>query len=249
MRDEKLTLKREGGDSFEVPQSTLLVFLDETGEESLSDKNAPFFGLGGLIIVARNYFDNVEKPWHKLKDQHFDGYAESLHASELKNPYVEQIEGLNRFFHGNDFGRFAITCTDNTLFEINAPIEDVLMATLWDRIKEVGNNYRWHGILVIYEENDRLMPAFQREFMSKIPKNQNNETIGVDYFAIKKDPVFAGLEVADFIVHTAGRQARIMREMHFEKNLIKKQPDFSVIFSDGKPTSYLSVSRVSSNAK
>ncbi len=196
-------------------------------------------------MEARDYFNAIENPWHKLKNEQFNGYDKYLHASDLQNPTRKKIEILNQFFTENDFGRFATVCTDKSVFDGEFNVEDVLMATLWDRIKGVGNRYRWNDILVIYEENERLMPAFKKEFMPKILKNKNDETIQVNYTVMPKDPVFSGLEVADFIVHTAGRQARITRDHNFDKNIQVKQPDFEVVFSSTSVQSFFSISKVS----
>ena len=94
--------------SKEINPATLLVFMDETGEESLSDPNAPFFGVGGLIVGCRQYFESVENPWHLIKDERFGGRGYPLHASDLRNPSTEQIDSLNTFFSNDTFGRFLL---------------------------------------------------------------------------------------------------------------------------------------------
>ena len=128
-------------------------------------------------------------------------------------------------------------------------IEDVIMATIWDRIKEVANKLSWFDILVIFEGNERLVESFKKEMMSKTLHNSKGERIEVSYNLMKKDPYFSGMEVADFIVHTAGRQARIMRDHHFDMASIRSQPDFEIVFSKSKLQSYMSISRVRDNAE
>lgn len=239
-----LSLKDEHGVVSNVALDTLLVFLDETGVETLTDPNAPFFGIGGLVIVARDYFSQVEKPWHQLKEKYFGGIVEPLHAADLRYPSKEIIESLNSYFESNRFGRIAVTCTDKTINETGIRVEEIILAAMWDRIATVANNMSWKEILIIFEENHRLIPAIRQELMTKKPQNGNRE-IAVTYHTMLKDSRFAGMEVADFIIHTAGRQARIMRDKHFVKEFKEAQPDFIKVFeSYPSLTSYLSISRI-----
>jgi hypothetical protein len=226
-----------------INPNTLLIFLDETGVEKLNDPNAPFFGFGGLIIEGADYFKNVEIPWHSLKLKYFDGIESPLHAADLKPISNQQIDALNEFFGKYPFGRIAITCTDKTLFEQNHKPEEILAAAIWQRIIPVVNKMKWFDILILFEENKRLMPALQQEMMSKKPKNGEKE-IPIRYGTILKDPTFAGMEVADFIIHTAGRQARLMRTN--SKEIVPKyQPDFEVVFKNALNQSFLNITRVS----
>lgn len=245
----EMHLQTEGGIIRSVGPNTLLIFLDETGEEKLSDPNAPFFGFGGVVVENRNYLASVESPWHLLKERHFDGADSPLHAADLRKPSRTQIEALNHFFTQHRFGRFAATCTDRTINKLDTPIEEVVATTLWDRFKEVANQFSWHNILILYEENRRLIPALKRELFSKTPENQSGVPIPVESFTVMKDPRFAGMEVADFVAHTAGRQSRIMRNHLFDKRIDQEQPDFAKVFDRTFPISYLNISRVSKKSQ
>ncbi len=232
-----------------VNPHTLLIFLDETGEESFNDPKAPFFGFGGIVIPCRDYFTQVEIPWHKLKTVNFEGPDNPLHASDLGHPSKEVVDAFNEFFDNYEFGRIAVTSSDRTIIEIQESIEAIIAALLWDRVKEVQSKMGWNNIsdiLVLIEENQRLLPALRQEFISKKLYNQNQEEIKVEYNTILKDPYFAGLEVADFVIHTAGRQARIMRNHLFDENVSESKPDFRQMFEgkSGKRSSYLSLSRI-----
>ncbi|WP_422359918.1 DUF3800 domain-containing protein [Reichenbachiella sp.] len=237
----------ENGEPYKVNPNTLLVFIDETGEESFNDTNMPFFGFGGLIVPCIDYYDLVEYPWHNLKREFFGEVEHTLHAADLPQPTPKNlIDSFNKFFTEYSFGRFAITCTDQTINKINERIENVIAACIWNRIKEVSNKMKWFDILILIEENKRLIPAIKQEFMAKTPQNNQKQKIPVNYNTILKDSFFAGLEVADFIAHTAGRQARIMRNQLFDETVENKQPDFEQIFNDKlHPTSYFNISRIS----
>ncbi len=242
-----LIMHPENGEPFKVNPNTLLVFIDETGEESFNDINMPFFGFGGLIVPCLDYYDLVENPWHDFKKEFFGTVEHPLHAADLSQPVSQDlINAFNKFFTDYSFGRFAITCTDRTLNRINTSIENVIAGCIWDRIKEVANKMKWFDILILIEENKRLIPSIKQEFMSKTPQNSRYQKIPVRYYTILKDSNFAGLEVADFIAHTAGRQARVMRDHLFDKTVERKQPDFEHVFNSKlHPISYFNISRIS----
>ena len=42
----------DDGSTLTCPDSSLLIFIDETGHEGLSDRNFPFFGYGGCLTYA-----------------------------------------------------------------------------------------------------------------------------------------------------------------------------------------------------
>ncbi|MCB8925362.1 MAG: DUF3800 domain-containing protein [Ardenticatenaceae bacterium] len=244
---KKLRFGIEDGKIYEVADSTLLVFIDETGAPSRSDPNAPIFGVGGLIVEGNKYFDEVEIPWHNMKNRYFSGFKTPLHAADIRQPTKKQIKALNQFFLSHDFGRFANTCVDKTVNNSGHNIEHILMTLLWDRIREVANKMRWVDIFIIFEENHHLIPSFKQEFMSKTPKTKSGQSIKVTYYTHLKDPVFAGMEVADFIIHTAGREARLLRDQLFEKTVSESQPDFKNVFDKKWPNSYFNLSRATIN--
>lgn len=243
---EKLYLNLGEGIT-EIGENTLLIFLDETGVESLNDPNAPFFGFGGLVVECRHYFEKVEYPWYKIKDEHWNGRHSSMHASDLKKPPEVLIGALNNFFDQEEIGRIAVTITDKSINNTDHNIENIVFGCIWDRIIEVSNKMKWFDIVILIEENERLKNAFETEIMSKTPRNKYNKEVPVRYGTILKDPAFAGLEVADFIIHTAGRQARVMRGNLFNKTgKIDSQPDFEHVFGKIDKKSWLNLSRISS---
>jgi len=229
----------------EISPNTLILFVDETGTPNLKDPKAPYFGLGGLIVLGKDYYNDVEIPWHRLKNNYFDGTTKPLHASDI-NPSKLQIESLNNFFQTQNFGRFGITITHKSIIEIERPIEELITGIFWETLKNVINEFKWNDLLVIFEENQGLFGAIQQQIMSKKLLNNNQEKITVNYYTMLKDPTLAGLEVADFVIHTAGRQCRIMKDNHYEKdfNKIELLPDFKEVFSSNKRIGYLSVSGI-----
>ena len=102
------------GELLSLEPSCLMVFIDETGSESLSDKIHPVFGLGGCAVLASDYEKLISIPWDNLKNEYFEGADKTLHASELNSPTPQQLEALNDFFKNNGFVRVAGIACKNT---------------------------------------------------------------------------------------------------------------------------------------
>ncbi|MEZ4820620.1 MAG: DUF3800 domain-containing protein [Bdellovibrionota bacterium] len=245
-----MILKDSDGKTMCVGEETLLVFLDETGNELLNDPKMPVFGLGGLIVEHRKYFSNVEQPWHEIKNSKFGGFDKPLHASELISPSDQQIKALNNFFLTNDFGRFAVVCSNQITNETTHSIVEIICAQLWSTIKEVANKMSWTDILILIEENKKLRSSLESQFLSKNLYN-NSTKINFQYYTHLKDPKFAGLEVADFIIHTAGRQARndcVSQKPTKASPSVKAdlKPDFQNVFFCGSNNHYFYIDKVKS---
>ena len=54
-------------DTIPLTPRTLLVFVDETGNEDYSDPKNPTFGRGGCAVLGKEYRNKIKKPWRKLK--------------------------------------------------------------------------------------------------------------------------------------------------------------------------------------
>ena len=52
----------------QIEGNSLLVFIDETGNEYLKDKEYPIFGLGGCAVICKEYNNSIRAPWYNMKD-------------------------------------------------------------------------------------------------------------------------------------------------------------------------------------
>lgn len=92
----------------------LTFYVDESGHEDFSDSHYPVYVLGGCAILASDLRRIVREPWRDMKARHFGGADRPLHASDLRNPTSEQLEGLSTYFRTQGFGRFAVVMTNKT---------------------------------------------------------------------------------------------------------------------------------------
>ena len=209
----------------ECDENTILIFLDETGDQLFSDKKFPIFGLGGCIIQVKHFNNQISIPWNRMKEKYFNGARKDLHAADLRDPSGKQINALNNFFSKYEFGRIASLTGEKSLFPKDLKPYLMVSRSLWERIAHVIKWIPCTQIFIIFEYSIQGK-ELRNYFASYKIKNENN-LIPIIYCLMDKTSKNAGLEVADFIIHTAGGQARRMRHYPVIGEFRK---DFKAIF-------------------
>lgn len=226
----------ENGNECIINENTLLIFIDETGNELLNDNMYPFFGFGGVAIPASLYQCNLCLPWNYIKNEFFNGQSKVLHATDLRNPTIEQMNILNRFFSTFSFGRFATVISNDTEITFDVNLFDLLASSLHARLKKIVSNTSHTDIIFIFESNQRTDEIIASYFSKyKFIKKINNQEIEtkVNRFRMNKSQIEPGLEVADFIIHSAGTTIRSLEQGKITKPTERK--DFECIFKTQDP--------------
>ena len=194
-----------------LPQSSLLIFIDETGNEDLSDPNNPTFGRGGSGVLFPDYKRRLAKPWRRLKRNVLGGALKPFHAADFERsrPTPQQISGINAFM-GLQWWRFAAMCDSRTEFP---PGVDAHKAVSLVTIQHIGRLVAMNHIDVvalIFEGSDRGDSLVKRDYdlATMTLNNARGLRVAVEGCFMTKMAMEPGLEVADLIVHTAGRQRR-----------------------------------------
>jgi hypothetical protein len=232
-----LSITHENG-TLEIPDSTLIVGIDETGEEWFSDKKYPVFGLGGCAVMAKDYFRYLDDPWLYLKETYFGGQSTQLHASELHHPTKEQLKVLEHFFTNLPFFRF-VTMAAKTLK--NETIETNVHLISHSVLQQVAEFAKWvqpTEIVFIIESSRRIGRDLLKHFSAYRFGNGEIEIAPRAFLASKKVRASC-VEVADFVIHPAGAQVRNrLRGFKNTNNLVRK--DFEIVFNkvDRKLVSY-----------
>ena len=118
---EILPVSSKKGESIIIDDKSLLVFIDETGVESLNDPNFPLFGLGCILIPSIHYSKVIDEPWKIFRKEIANDSEKSLHAAEFTkyNNFKLHVSKISSFFSDSIFKRMAIIISDKTSFDSN----------------------------------------------------------------------------------------------------------------------------------
>jgi hypothetical protein len=203
---------REGDESFALEPSWLLVFVDETGEENFSDKSHPVFGLGGCAVLAADYEAAIYNPWRQLKEEHFASFNLPLHANEIRKPTAAQLNALVNFFASGQFSRFAAVASSQTDFPDSVTPYQIVARAMLRRIERVALKYDFTGVAIMLEANarsDGLAEKYLGPYSTiRVEQSRLCTEFPIRHFLAPKSLHEPGMEVADFIMHAVGGQAR-----------------------------------------
>lgn len=218
----------------------LLIYLDETGHEQFSDPHYPIFGIGGCAVLTESCHRLLEIPWRQMKKSVFGDSDTPLHASStLRSATAEQRGGIAEFFRDMLFSRFAAVIRfDSPIPHIYPPYQ-IVAGTVLKRLEQLAMPYPFDSMALIFEASERGNILAQRYFGPLCCKRGNAGALPVHCGFMEKQIGEPGLEIADFVINTAGRHVR-----HFLKTGIHEANDlFDAIFqSVPKPlVSYIEI--------
>jgi Protein of unknown function (DUF3800) len=192
----------------QVGPNCLLFFIDETGHETFADKNYPVFGLGGCVINSSSAAAVIAEPWRAMKAAHFGGEDVPLHANELRNPTTEQLDALSKFFREQQFARLAVTMSKSAVLPTGKTPLEIITGSMMNRYADLLRRVspEPNEVAFLHEASNRLDDAIEQHFGGTVAQI-NGKMIPVNKGLIEKSHGLPELEVADFIMHAAGRRA------------------------------------------
>jgi hypothetical protein len=149
----------------------------------------------------------VRGPWREVRRKVLGSPDASLHAADLRNPTEEQIEAITAFFTSGRFARIGVTITSATKLHPDLPTIELVAKALLNRIADVGQWTQLALMAVIFESSKRADPLLQAA-LADLRLEVDGARTPIEVFFMPKSANDPALEVADFIVHTAGGQAR-----------------------------------------
>ncbi len=190
----------------------LVVFIDETGNEDYSDPNNPTFGRGGCAALGSDYEALLRKPWRKLKFESLGGRAKPFHAVEFEQskPTMRQIRRINHFLK-RPFWRFAAMSDIHTALPEGIDGHRAISSVTVNFVKRLAATFPHISMVaLVFESSERGDKLVQRDFdLARMDLvNETGRRIEVDGCFMPKASMEAGLEIADLVAHTAGRQRR-----------------------------------------
>ncbi len=245
---ESIALTDEHGNTSQYGQGDIVVFLDETGQEYFRDKNYPIFGIGACVVPAEHYNQAIIKPWLDMKDMYFEGRDQPLHATDIRKPTKPQLQVLNEFFSKQQFGRIALVATDKSLIDNGFHIIDLFASWMYNKIAIFCSmKSQCRKVLLIFEDNERMNGVYAAYFDKyKISRNIHGEQEGIalEKGIMSKSEMEPGLEVADFIIHTAGTSVR--DRLKGKRTSENERKDFEKVFKtkDKRLSHFMEITKV-----
>lgn len=213
----------------DIDPDDLLVFLDETGDESLTDDSHPVFGLGGCAIRLALYDAALRDPWSDLRRHYFPTVLGAMHAHELK-PSQRQLKGLSSFFRSWPFLRVAALVSRRS----NSATQATALSACCDFVSAALQHFAVNGrtpklvfVLERSQQRETATTRFLRQRAVLVPDHRSGQRVPVTVSVMAKADCEAGLEVADFIMHAAGGQVR-----SGSLDGARHRKDFQAVFSD-----------------
>jgi hypothetical protein len=224
-----------------VPNRCLAVFVDDTGHEALAP-GASVYGLGGCAVMGRDLERLIWQPWKELRRRVTGSPDTQLHASDfprLAKP--GDIEAVAEFFRTQPFARIGAIISVNTKLSDELSLMRTMKTVLQLRITDIVEATLCREVKVIFEASQRADKLIEDAFQDFEVARRGRRIPSECYFMPKSvgDPA---LEVADFVMHAVGRQAR-----HNLKKLDGLfEPDFSAVFHavDRRLVSFIEVGDV-----
>jgi hypothetical protein len=204
-------MTHDQADALHLPLRSLLIFVDETGNEDFSDPNNPTFGRGGCGALMPEYRSRLAKPWRKLKRERLGGAVKPFHATEFEQtrPTMHQIIGINAFM-ARPFWRFATMCDSRTELPTGIDAHKAISLVTIGYFANLVSQSDVDVVALIFEASDRGDSLVRRDYdlANMDLKNRHGRSVEVEGCFMPKGSMEPGLEVADLIAHTAGRQRR-----------------------------------------
>jgi hypothetical protein len=236
----ELRLNLQNGEEENLPETTLVVAIDDTGHEEFKDPNYQVFGIGGCAFLVRDYQRLIEQPWNYMCDHFFPDIGRPIHAANLGKLSSEQLGAFKHFFEKFEFFRIAVTASVKSKKEVENSFIDVVGAALLQRICEIGKWAEFDRLFIIFEESERIEMKVLQSLSGKNVK-RNSKDIKIELGLIPKSASIPAMEVADIIIHTAGAQTK--SRISGKKEVRK---DFEIIFRnvDNRLVSFMEITRI-----
>jgi hypothetical protein len=194
-----------------LPLRSAMIFIDETGQETFSDPKNPTFGRGGCGVLHPEYRVRLAKPWRRLKRERLGGANKPFHAAEFERtqPTMRQIQGINSFM-ALPFWRFAAMCASRTELPPGIDAYKAISLVTVSYFARAVSRMDVDVVALIFKASTRGDTLVKRDYdlASMDLRNMWGRPVCVEGCFMPKSAMEPGLEVADLVAHTAGRQRR-----------------------------------------
>ena len=181
--------------------------MDDTGHESLV-KDQPVYGLGGCAVMGRDLVNLIWQPWCEIRKRVTGAADIPLHANKFhKLAKSGDMEAVAAFFQSQPFARFGAIMSIDTKLSDEMGTVSTMKEVLQARINEIMQSTLCREVKVIFESSDRANKLIEQAFQDfKLYRGRKH--IPSECYFMPKASANPALEVADFVMHAVGRQAR-----------------------------------------
>jgi len=150
------------------------------------------------------------------------------------------IEAVGEFFRVHPFWRLGAVFTTATKLSDELSLMQTMKAVLQKRIDDIVRRTLCKDVVIIFESSDIANKLIQESFQG-FEFWRGSKRIPSESYFMPKSAADPALEVADFVMHAIGRQAR-----HNINQRAGFVPDFRAVFQavDRNLTSYIEISVV-----
>ena len=227
-----------------LKERCLAVFVDDTGHEALVS-GQPVYGLGGCAALGRDIERLINRPWKELRRRITGSSNTQFHANKFSSiAKAGDFEAIASFFRDQPFWRFGAIVTTQTKLATEISLMRTMKRALEKRISDIVQMTLCKEVKVIFESSDRANQLIEESFQD-IEFYRGSKRIPSECGFMPKSAAEPALEVADFVMHAIGRQAR-----HNLKQPGSFVPDFCAVFHavDPKLTSFIEIEEVIAGA-
>jgi len=214
----------------------LAVFVDDSGHEEL--KGHKYYGLGGCAVLGRDIERLIHRPWKELRTRIAGSPDTPLHASKFSRiAKGGDIEAVAQFFRAYRFWRFGAVFTEETNLLPEIDRVQTMKLALQPRIDQIVQMTLCKEVRIAFEASDRMDDRIEKTFQD-FEFYRGSKRIPTECGFMPKFVSEPALEVADFVMHAVGGQAR--------HNLVNRgsfRPDFCTVFH-AVPVEYTSFTDV-----
>jgi hypothetical protein len=229
IRMEHMERSGEKRMDLKLPEKSLVVFVDDTGHERLVEGH-PVYGLGGCAALAGDLDWFIRNPWRDVRRRVMRSADARLHAHGFaRSARHEDFEAVAQFFRTQPFARLGAIISAKAARDDGISAVTAIAGVLKNRIIDIARWTPFTELHVFFEASgraDRLM----EEAFSDFRVEENGRAIPVECFFMPKSVGEPALEVADFVMHAVGRQAR--HRMEGKDGFVR---DFAAVFHDQDP--------------
>jgi len=162
--------------------------------------------LGGCAVINYLYDELIKQPWLKMKRTHFGGTEVALHGFNSYRYSVEQKSGLCQLFKHNNFFRFSHMMSREVELPEGYEPYNFAAAGLLKCIEKSTQLYSIDSIAIIFEESHRGDKFIPRYFSPYECLKDDGGVVPMEWCLMPKSSIEPGLEVADFVIHSAGAE-------------------------------------------